>query len=143
MEVLESSLSFVLEKMMVCEFYAHIYKESLKSRIQLASKATTDAFTKRLDNALKELYVAIKAFVDKAHVYFERENSGMVFFTRLGARMLIFRWHAVVSKMGNLIKPFSVTMEPLMNDIMEKEKIIQQIADMATMNRILGTKFSI
>jgi len=67
----------IVEKMATCEFYAHIYDEGL--RVQLATSSTTKAFHDGLDAALKNLYAAVRAFLDKAKEYFDPENSGIVF----------------------------------------------------------------
>ena len=38
----------------------------------------------------------------------------------------------------NQLKPFSVTMQPLIQEILDMEKIVQNYAGMATMERIKG-----
>jgi len=66
----------IVEKMAACEFYAHIYDEGI--RVKLATPTTTKAFDEGLDTALKDLYAAVRAFLDKAKEYFDPENSGTV-----------------------------------------------------------------
>jgi hypothetical protein len=44
----------------------------------------------------------------------------------------------VAKKIVNHLKPFSVTMQPLIEGIWEKEKIVEKYATMATMERIKG-----
>jgi len=44
----------------------------------------------------------------------------------------------VTKKIVNHLKPFSVTMQPLIQDILDKEKIVEKYAGMATMERIKG-----
>jgi len=44
----------------------------------------------------------------------------------------------VTKKIVNHLKPFSVTMQPLIQDISDKEKIVEKYAGMATMERIKG-----
>ena len=44
----------------------------------------------------------------------------------------------MAKKIVNRLKPFSVTMEPLIQDILAKEKIVERYAGMATMERIKG-----
>jgi len=44
----------------------------------------------------------------------------------------------VAKKIMNQLKPFSFTMEPLIQDILDKEKIVEKYAGMATMGRIKG-----
>ena len=46
--------------------------------------------------------------------------------------------HVVTGKINNLFKSFSITMEPLIEDIRDKEEILKQYAWMATMERIKG-----
>ena len=65
----------IVEKMAICEFYAHIYDQGL--RVRLATSTTTQVFSDGLDGALKELYAAVRAFLGKAKQYFDSENSGM------------------------------------------------------------------
>ena len=76
MDNLEAAMVTIVEKMAICEFYAHIYDEGL--RVRLATSATTEAFDEGLDAALKDLYAAVRAFLDKAKEYFDPENSGIV-----------------------------------------------------------------
>lgn len=44
----------------------------------------------------------------------------------------------MAKKVVNHLKPYSVTMEPLIQGIMDKEKIVERYAGMATMERIKG-----
>lgn len=44
----------------------------------------------------------------------------------------------VGKKILNHLKPFSLTMQPLAQDILDKEKIVEKYAGMATMERIKG-----
>lgn len=44
----------------------------------------------------------------------------------------------VTKKIVNQLKPFSVTMQPLIQDILDKEQIVEKYAGMATMERIKG-----
>jgi len=76
MDNLEAAMVTVVEKMATCEFYAQIYDEGL--RVRLTTSTTTDAFDDGLDTALKQLYCAVRAFLDKAKEYFDPENSGGV-----------------------------------------------------------------
>ena len=46
--------------------------------------------------------------------------------------------HVVTGKISNLFKSFSITMEPLIEDIRDKEEILKKYAWMATMERIKG-----
>ena len=46
--------------------------------------------------------------------------------------------YIVTKKIVNHLKPFSVTMQPLIQDILDKEKIVEKYAGMATMERIKG-----
>lgn len=75
MDNLEAAMVTIVEKMATCEFYAQIYEEGL--RVRLANSTTTEAFDDGLDAALKDLYAAVRAFLDKAKEYFDPENSGM------------------------------------------------------------------
>ncbi|KAI5782397.1 WD40-repeat-containing domain protein [Peziza echinospora] len=116
MEVLEWTMATVVATMATCEFYARIYSNSLD--VTLESTSTTEAFRRTLDSALKELYVALLVFSEKAKQYFDPENS-------------------VATKVGNLFKPFSALMKPFIDTIAEKEKVVQECANMATMERIM------
>ena len=44
----------------------------------------------------------------------------------------------VAKKLVNHVKPFSVTMQPLIQDILDKEKVVEKYAGMASMERIKG-----
>ena len=44
----------------------------------------------------------------------------------------------MTKKIMNHLKPFSVTMQPLIQEILEKEKVVERYAGMATMERIKG-----
>jgi len=76
MDNLEAAMVTIVEKMATCEFYAQIYDEGL--RVRLATPSTTEAFDDGLDTALKDLYAAVRAFLDKAKEYFDPENNGIV-----------------------------------------------------------------
>ena len=76
MDNLEAAMVTIVEKMATCEFYAQIYDEGL--RVRLATSSTTAAFDDGLDSALKDLYTAVRAFLDKAKEYFDSENNGIV-----------------------------------------------------------------
>ena len=137
MDSLEAAMVTIVERMAICEFYAQIYDEGL--RVSLATPATTEAFDEKLDAGLKDLYAAVRAFLDKAMEYFDPQNSGM------GSKWVSNRYHVsngcvntVVKKVVNHLKPFSVTMQPLIEDILDKEKIVEKYATMATMERIKG-----
>ena len=65
----------IMEKLAMCEFYVQIYDEGL--RVRFATPATTEAFDEKLDAGLKDLYAAVRAFLDKAREYFDPQNSGM------------------------------------------------------------------
>ena len=75
MDNLEAAMVTIVEKMATCEFYAQIYDESLQ--VGLATSATTEAFDAGLDSALKGLYAAVRAFLDKAKEYFDPGNNGI------------------------------------------------------------------
>jgi len=75
MDNLEAAMGTIVDKMATCEFYAHIYDEGI--RVRLAASTTTKAFDDGLDSALKDLYAAVGAFLEKAKEYFDPENSGM------------------------------------------------------------------
>ena len=77
MDNLEAAMVTIVEKMATCEFYAQIYDEGL--RVELATSATTKAFDDGLGGALKDLYAAVRAFLDKAKEYFDPDNSGILF----------------------------------------------------------------
>jgi len=76
MDNLEAAMVTIVEKMATCEFYAQIYDEGLQ--VRLATSTTTDAFDEGLDTALKDLYAAVRAFLDKAKEYFDPEKSGRI-----------------------------------------------------------------
>ena len=46
--------------------------------------------------------------------------------------------HTVAKKIVNHLKPFSVTMQPLLQDILDKEEVCEKYARMATVERIKG-----
>jgi len=134
MDNLEAAMVTIVEKMATCEFYAQIYDEGL--RVELATSATTEAFGEGMDIALKDLYAAVRAFLDKAKEYFDPENSGIVPRQFPGHHRVPNGLCTVAKKIVNHLKPFSVTMQPLIQDILEKEKIVEKYAGMATMERI-------
>ena len=77
MDSIEAAMATNFEKMATCEFYAHIYDDGL--RVRLATSTTTKAFDDGLEGALKNLYAAVQAFLDKAKQYFDPRNSGTLF----------------------------------------------------------------
>jgi len=135
MDSLEAAMVTIVERMAICEFYAQIYDEGL--RVSLATTTTTKAFDNSLDTALKNLYAAVRAFLDKAVEHFNPENS-------MVPEQIIYRYHVsnglctVAKKVMNHLKAFSVTMQPLIQDISDKEKVVEKYAGMATMGRIKG-----
>jgi len=76
MDNLEAAMVTIVEKMATCEFYAQVYGEGL--RLRLATCATTNTVDGDLDAALKDLYAAVQAFLNKAKEYFDPEDSGIV-----------------------------------------------------------------
>jgi len=76
MDTLEASIVVIVENIATCEFCAQIYDDGLRSR--LATPTRTEAFGDDLDTALKDLYAAVRAFLDRAKEYFDPENSGIV-----------------------------------------------------------------
>jgi len=64
--------------MEICQYYADIYKD-----VRLAT--TTKVLGDGLDAGLKNLYTAVRAFLDKAKEYFDPENSGRCFNKSLAA----------------------------------------------------------
>ena len=46
---------------------------------------------------------------------------------------------STVAKIVNHLKPFSITMQPLIQDILDKEMVVEKYAGMATMEWIKGT----
>ncbi|KAF8456481.1 hypothetical protein BDZ91DRAFT_745385, partial [Kalaharituber pfeilii] len=106
MERLEYALATIVEKISACEFYEQICADLPKSM------ATDDAFQNTLQIALKELYNAVWAFTKKAGDYFKDSAS-----------------------IGHLFKPFLVVMQPLLDEIAEKEQVVRECANRATMQR--------
>jgi len=76
MDSLEAAMVTIVEKMATCEFYAHIYDEAVQ--VKLATSTTTKALDDGLDAALKDLYAAVRVFLDKAKEYFDPEKNGML-----------------------------------------------------------------
>ena len=58
-----------LEKMATCELYAHIYA-GMPLDAGVSSKETQDSMRERLNNALRELYEAIRDFLQEAQSHF-------------------------------------------------------------------------
>ena len=79
LEALEVTLATVVEKMAACEFYSHIYKD-LQEKIKLGPTSTKVALGKHLDSALRALYIAVQAFLDKAKSHFDPETAGQLLF---------------------------------------------------------------
>lgn len=76
MDGLEAVMVTIVGKIATCEFYAHIFAEGLRAKS--ATATTTKAWSDGLDAALKDLYAAVRAFLDKAKEYFNPENNGIV-----------------------------------------------------------------
>jgi len=73
MDSLEAARVTIVDKMAICEFYAQIYDEGLQEgswRLPPSPRHGGDA-------ALKDLYAAVQAFLDKAKECFGLGNSGM------------------------------------------------------------------
>ena len=77
MDNLEAAIVTIVEKIATCQLYAHICDNDL--RVGLATSTTKEAFDEGLDIALKDLYAAVRAFLDKGMKYFDPDNSGTVF----------------------------------------------------------------
>ncbi|KAF8417723.1 hypothetical protein EV426DRAFT_356951 [Tirmania nivea] len=115
MDNLEAAMVTIVEKMATCEFYAQIYDEGFQ--VTLAMTSTTQALEDGLGAALKDLYAAVQAFLEKAKEYFDPEKN-------------------VRQKVINYFNPFSVTMQPLIQGILDKERIVEKYAAIATMKKI-------
>lgn len=147
MESLEFTLATVVGKMASCEFYAAIYANRLS--ISLESATTTQAMTERLGGALNDMYEAIRDFTLQAKEYFgdsklPSKTLYSSFFTlksMFNANLLIN--NSVSIKIKNLFTPFAVKMKPAIEAIADKEKIIRELADMATMERMMGMDLNI
>jgi hypothetical protein len=46
----------------------------------------------------------------------------------------------IIGRFTNTLKPFSVTFQPLLNQIENKEKILKKLATMATMEGVRGER---
>ena len=68
-------MATIVDKMAACEFYAQIYDEGF--RVKLATSTTAKAFDDGHGAALKDLYAAVRAFLDKAKEHFDPENNCM------------------------------------------------------------------
>ncbi|KAF8534300.1 hypothetical protein BDD12DRAFT_983947 [Trichophaea hybrida] len=110
---LEEAMDTIITKIAYCQFYATVYAESLQ--ITLDTDQTTVAFREGMASALPSFYAAVLVFSIKATAYFCPSGS---------------------AKFTNYLKPFSVTLEPFINDIKTNQQKLQEFADMATMEKI-------
>ncbi|KAI5804812.1 hypothetical protein DFH27DRAFT_386729 [Peziza echinospora] len=121
-EALEAATALIAEKMAICEFYASVYEETRRSRIDISSAAATK-LQRTLDSSLPELYAAVLVFSVKGHQYFSSSTSR-------------------VTKWKLLLKPYSMEFKPFIDDILEKEKRVRECADLATMDTIKSMQLS-
>ena len=71
-EGLEAAIAVLLEKVIMCEFYAGIY-----AGVPLPLESTADSLQlkRMLDSALPDLYASVIVFVVKARSYFEGNGT--------------------------------------------------------------------
>ncbi|KAF8418716.1 WD40-repeat-containing domain protein [Tirmania nivea] len=119
MEKLQATMSTMVEKIASCEFYAGIYQQRRPILVPNTQGVDNDP-----DTDLRNLYTAVQAFLDKAMDYIERGKTG-------------------TGKFTNLFQSFSVTMEPLIENIRDKEEVLKKYAWMATIETIKALPGSI
>ena len=68
-EGFEEAIAVLIEKVVLCEFYAGIYSEAP------LSPADSQQLQNMLNSALPEFYAAIIVFAIKAHSYFEAAGT--------------------------------------------------------------------
>ncbi|CAG8772684.1 16347_t:CDS:2, partial [Acaulospora colombiana] len=112
-EMLEGALKTIAVSMANCEFYASIFTEALDR--QFTSPGTTLGWEKQLETALPEFYAAVLVFSIKLRGYFMPLHLG---------------------RFANPFKPFSESFRLHLTKIENKEKILKQLATMATMESV-------
>ncbi|KAF8540407.1 hypothetical protein BDD12DRAFT_833396 [Trichophaea hybrida] len=113
LEKLELTLETIVSAMARCEFYESIYAQSLQ--VNLRSPETTTALADSLESALPEFYCSVFVFSVKAKKYFAP---------------------SILERATNPLKPFSVVLQPLIDEIGEKERAVKEVANMANMEQI-------
>ncbi|KAF8448392.1 hypothetical protein BDZ91DRAFT_114074 [Kalaharituber pfeilii] len=116
MESLEVAVAIIVNTMAKCEFYAYIYK-NIPLEATLHPGSTQNAFKHKLDYALKELYDAVWNFTDKVKGHFDTTSR--------------------IRQIANMFKPFSEVIQPYLDEISKKEKVVRECADEAGMKRIM------
>ncbi|KAF8417386.1 hypothetical protein EV426DRAFT_376156 [Tirmania nivea] len=119
-ENLEKATAMIIEKMAICDFYASIYMGTSSPKITL-SVTSTERLRHTLDSALPELYASILVFSVKAQVYFSPSTNVI----------------GIGKKAANMLKPFVHEFQPFLDDMLEKERILRECADISTMNMIM------
>ncbi|PVF93060.1 hypothetical protein CPB86DRAFT_790504 [Serendipita vermifera] len=112
-ELIEGALKTIAVSMANCEFYASIFKDTLDKRFD--DLETSDAWEKQLEQALPEFYAAILVFSIKVKGYF---------------------MSSAIGRINKSMKPFSMTFQPHLKEMENKEKTLRKLANMATMEGV-------
>ncbi|KAA8902942.1 hypothetical protein FN846DRAFT_954798 [Sphaerosporella brunnea] len=111
-----AALETILVTMARCEFYEKIYRESLRTTLSSSDTHTTAALANSLAEALPEFYCSVLVFVVKAKRYLESSSN--------------------LAKVANALRTFSDYLKPLIDEVAEKEALVKEGANMATMEKI-------
>lgn len=137
LEALEVTIATVVAKMAACEFYSHIYKD-LQDRVKLGTRV---ALGEHLGSALRALYIAVQTFLDKAKNHFDPKTASKLPIAHFafGICLTQISCDFAAKKIANIFVPFSTAVQPYIQDILDKEKIVMECANMASMDRTMGS----
>ena len=128
----------VVASMAESQFYASVFVGCLQ--LDLDSHAAAEAFMKSMKSALPEFYAAVLVFSTRARGYFLPLGSGeapcLSYTDRLFCMLYVLTLHQ--AKLTNYLEPFSITLEPCLQEIDANRKKLERLASMSTMERIKG-----
>ena len=129
----------IVTNMAESQLYASLYLGALQ--MNLDSHGTTVAFRMSMESALPEFYAAVLVFSTRAKGYFQPLGlGGLPCHPRSDRHSLLRVLTFHLAKITNFLEPFSITLEPCLQEIEANRQKLERFASMATMERIKGGK---
>ena len=126
----------IVTNMAESQFYASLYLGALE--MNLDSHETTVAFRISMKSALPEFYAAVLVFSTKAKGYFQPLGLGGLPCPDRHSLLRVLTFH--LANITNCLEPFSITLEPCLQEIEANRQKLERFASMATMERTKGGK---
>ena len=133
MEGFEVAIAALVERMSICEFYSSIYNGVPLPSLSAASSRQLQGM---LDSALPELYAAVIVFSVKAHTYFKAKGAYGIHCILQRVPTNYTEPNPGIQKLAKPLKSFDLEFQPFIEEINEKERVIRECADAATMARV-------